>query len=103
MGKIYKQGSQRVLDPDSNEYYRLEMFNKMLNRDSPNKHIYRLQTVYLDFGQDWKWTTIVDETAGCQVLNPLEWFEILNEERPLDDIEKDFFADEYCQDKLKEN
>lgn len=99
MGKIYRQGDECVLSPDSNEHYRMEMFAKMLNRDSPNKHFYHVKDVYLDIGLDWMWTTIIDETAQCQVLSPRDWFEILNDQRSLEDIEKDFFEDEYCQDK----
>lgn len=99
MKKHYKNGEQCILSRDSDEYYRLEMFAKMLNRDSPNKHYYHLQNVYLDAGQGWIWTTISDETAGCQVLSPRDWLEIINEERSLIDIENDFFNDKYCQDK----
>ena len=96
-----KNNKQRILEQDSNEYYRLEMFTKMLNRDSPNNHFYQLQETYLDFGQDWKWTTIIDTTVGCQVLSPRDWLEIVNEECSLEDLEKSFFADKYCQDKPK--
>lgn len=93
--------TEKVLAPDSNEYYRLEMFCKMLNRDSPNKHSYVIRDIYLDVGLDWKWTTIVDVTAGCQVLNPAEWKEIINDIRDLSEIENDFFDNKFCQDKTK--
>ena len=100
---MYRSCDMCTLKDDSNDYYRLEMFCKMLNRDSPNGHIYVIKDVYFDIGQNWMWTTIIDKTANCQILSPRDWLEILNEERPLSDIEKDFFEDKYCQDKPKKN
>jgi len=100
---MYRSCDMCTLKDDSNDYYRLEMFCKMLNRDSPNGHIYVIKDVYFDIGQNWMWTTIIDTTADCQILSPRDWVEILNEERQLSDIEKDFFEDKYCQDKPKKN
>ena len=62
-----------------------------------------IQNVYFDVGQNWMWTTIIDTTVGGQVLCPRDWVEILNEKRPLEDIEKDFFEDKHCLDKPKKN
>ena len=91
---------EQVLKQDSNEYYRLDMFCKILNRDSPNKHYYTIRDIYLDFGQNWMWTTIVDTTIGCQVLSPRDWKDIVEDRRDISEIEDDFFNDEYCRDKI---
>ena len=96
---MYKSGDECVVQPDSREYQLLKKVAKKLNQDSSNKHKYYVKDVYLDYGQDWMWTTICDETAQCQVLSPRQWKEILNEEKSEEEFLKDFFEDEFCQDK----
>ena len=97
---MYKQGDECVLPQDSAEYSNMEAFCKILNNDSPNKYHYRVGETYLDFGQNWVWTTILNDTTGGQVLTPREWLDIVNGEN-LFDLAKEHFADKYCQDRIR--
>ena len=89
----------QILPQDSNEYFRLEQFCKILNRDSPNNHSYTIRNTYCDYGGCLKWTTIVDNTTDCQVLSPAKWKKIVDDTQNLVEIETDFFNDMHCQDK----
>lgn len=75
---IYKQGDQRTFNSESEEYQRLKNVAKALEKQSPNKHTYAVRDVYLDIGQNWMWTTIIDTTADYQILCPRDWFDIVN-------------------------
>lgn len=99
--KRYKVGDECTFTEDQEEYQNIKEFCQLLNDMSPNKHTYIVKNIYLDFGQDWLWTTISDITVGCQVLSPRDWLEIVNRDRSYKDIIKDFFEDKYCQDKPK--
>lgn len=43
----------------SPEYAKLSAICILLNSMSPNKINYRVEDTYFDYGQDWKWTTII--------------------------------------------
>ena len=101
--KRYEQGSQCTFTKDSKEYQNIQEFCNLLNELSPNRHFYCIKNVYLDAGQNWMWTTIVDETADCQVLSPKEWFDIVNRDYDYNKIAQEFFKDKYCQDKKRED
>lgn len=50
----------------------------LLTALSPNNAQYLVRDVYLDFGQDWMWTTIIRRGYhDCQVLSPREWENIV--------------------------
>lgn len=89
----------QVFSPDTQEYKNLKAFCDLLNKHSPNKHTYIIKDIYKDFGSGIVWTTILDSTNGCQVLNPFMWKDIVYERESLDNLVKEFFNDEYCQDK----
>ena len=97
---IYKQGDQRTFDIDSEEYNRLKAVAEELTKESPNKHSYCVKDVYLDIGQNWMWTTIIDTTVGYQALSPRNWFDIVNGVS-VSDIVKELTTGTYWQDKLK--
>ena len=97
---IYKQGDQRTFNIDSEEYNRLKVVAEELTKTSPNKHKYCVKDVYLDIGQDWMWTTIINITVGYQVLSPRNWFDIVNGVS-VSDIVKELTTGTYWQDKLK--
>ena len=78
MMKVYKQGDQTTFDQDTEEYKRLEEIAKKLTELSPNKQSYKVEDVYLDYGQDWMWTTITNVDRGYQFLTPRDWFDCLN-------------------------
>lgn len=97
---IYKQGDQRTFDQDSEEFKRLQEVAVALTRQSPNKHFYIVEDVYLDYGQDWKWTTIVDTFNGVQILSPRDWFDIVNS-TPTADVVNTLINGDHWQDKDK--
>ena len=97
---IYKQGDQRTFDQDSEEFKRLQKVAVALTKQSPNKHFYTVEDVYLDYGQDWKWTTIVDTSIGAQILSPRDWFDIVNS-TPTADIVNTLINGDHWQDKDK--
>ncbi len=68
----------RVFPEDSLEFKRLKDFCIKLNR-SGLKHSYSVQNTYFDFGQDWKWTTIIasGKDGGYQALTPADQEKII--------------------------
>ena len=60
-------------------YARLQALADLLNclalSNGKNSHYY-VDDTYLDFGQDWMWTTIIRDGSSwgsVQVLNPRQW------------------------------
>lgn len=94
---------ERVLDPkiDIKEYNNLKLAAYILEKTSPNSHTYTVKNTYLDYGQDWSWTTIIDETAEAQILNPKEWKKLIsaNSTREVDEIVDEIKNDKYFLDK----
>lgn len=69
---------ERTLLKSEKAYRRLEMVAMALTFDSPNNARYEVEDCYLDFGQNWMWTTIVRHGyKECQVLSPKEWDDIM--------------------------
>lgn len=71
------------------EYKKLEAVAKMLEALSPNNVEYEVDDTYFDFGQGWKWTTILAyDSKGVirryQAINPREWGNILLAENEKD-------------------
>ena len=68
----------RVFQEYELEYQKLKLVADMLTTFSPNGTVYIVDVTYLDFGQDWKWTTIIsDSKHSWQILNPIEWEKIV--------------------------
>ena len=69
----------RIKEPQ--EYKKFEIVAEFLNlnayRNGTATNFYVGET-YLDYGQDWKWTTVLADDPGWswQVLSPREWKEI---------------------------
>lgn len=79
---------ERVIGFYEDEYCKLEAVAKLLQMESPNKARYVVENVYLDFGQDWMWTTICRKGySECQVLNPREW-KLIMDAQTAEDIAK---------------
>lgn len=62
----------RVLEKTEQAYKNMEAVCAMLNALCQTDTEYRVEVTYLDYGQDWKWTTIVNN-KGVQVLCPRDW------------------------------
>ena len=94
--------TERTLNEFEREYTKLELVAKALEMASPNNAKYHVEDVYLDFGQNWMWTTIVRRGyRECQVLTPREWEEIMMAEG-LDELAKiveEIRNDKYFGDK----
>lgn len=76
--------TERVLKRSESAYKNMEAAARLLSAFSKNGYTYTVEDVYLDFGQDWMWTTITrpSEWGGVQVLSPREWQEIVLADSP---------------------
>lgn len=99
--KIHEKGTEM--------HEKLEIVALMLTNRSPKGYTYRVGETYFDFGQDWKWTTIIAkkegyETSSYQALNPREHEEIMFAETydELKRIAESILADKYCPDKVRD-
>lgn len=93
---------ERVLNYTEKAYENMERVANMLTALSPNGARYIVDETYLDYGQDWKWTTIIRKRyKECQVLCPSEWKRIVEVENPRDllPIVNDIINDKYYGDK----
>ena len=66
---------ERILNKEEHAYKNMEAVCGILNALCKTDTVYTVGVTYLDFGQDWKWTTILNN-KGVQILNPREWAEI---------------------------
>ena len=99
--------TERVLRPfaDANLSKRFEAIASILTAYSPHNATYVVEVVYLDYDQDWKWTTIVRKGYNeCQILYPRDWQKIIEADtmEKLFDIVKDLINDKYSLDYGKE-
>ena len=92
----WQPGDETVLKINTPEYRYMRDVVKKLNELAAPGYTYRMEDVYLDAGQDWVWTTIVQNGgwASTQILNPKQWLDIVNG-KPTDEIVKDIRSGEY--------
>lgn len=70
--------TERVIRINEPEYKKLTAVAAALEMLSPNGAQYVVEDVYLDYGQDWKWTTICRHGyQECQILCPRDWQDIM--------------------------
>ena len=71
--------TERTLEKGTREYAKLEAVASLLTATSKHGRKYVVEDTYLDYGQDWMWTTITyeGEWCGVQILCPREWQEIM--------------------------
>ena len=71
---------ERVLRRDEEAYKNIKMVADILTSISKSGRLYCVEDVYLDYGQDWMWTTICydGEFGGVQVLCPRDWKAIVS-------------------------
>lgn len=77
--------TERVLKRSESAYKNMEAAARLLSAFSKNGYTYTVEDVYLDYGRDWMWTTIMrpSDWGGVQVLSPREWEEIVLADSPL--------------------
>lgn len=91
----------KVFEAETPERERLEQAAKMMTAKSPRGYRYYVGETYFDFGQDWKWTTILrtgSEWGDVQALYPVDQLNIIER----DDLEAavdEVFADKWCTDR----
>ena len=94
--------SERTIEKGTAEYKRFEAVAKMLSAFSKSGFDFKVEDVYLDYGQDWMWTTITTyhDSWNVQVLSPRQWMAIMTSETMDDLMEviKDIRNGEYFED-----
>ena len=93
----------KIFPRDSKEHKLLELAAALLTVKSPNQYRYYVGETYFDYGQDWKWTTILceDGSHGYQALSPKAQELILNEQIE-EAVDKWVLGNKYCPDKIRE-
>lgn len=74
----------------SREYKALEAAAALLTALSPHGTAYMVEETYFDFGQGWKWTTVIAHRSNgdsWQALNPREQ-DMITDECTLESITK---------------
>lgn len=63
------------LEIGSKEYMNLQLFARMLTSLSTQNTAYIVQDTYLDYGQGWRWTTVIayKDDGQWQAITPKEW------------------------------
>lgn len=91
---------ERTINRNEKEFKNFEIVAKMLEMLSPNGATYTIKETYLDFGQYWKWTTII-RNGEVQVLSPREWEAIYFADNPkeLAEITEEIRNDRFFGDK----
>lgn len=87
----------KVYDRNSDEYTRLEMACIVLNRFARKGTRYHVEDTYFDYGQGWKWTTIIAtklDGRQYQALNPHNYTRIITAPDTLTTV-GEIIADKY--------
>lgn len=69
---------ERIINKNEPDYQNFETVAEMLNlyaKAHGMQERFYVEDTYLDYGQDWMWTTICS-TRGYQLLYPVDWQEI---------------------------
>lgn len=88
----------------SRNFEKLELVAKMMTYASPKRFKYVVEETYFDFGQGWKWTTIIregGEWGGVQALSPRQQEDILMAETLEEMVAavNAVFEDKWCSDR----
>ncbi len=98
----------RVFEQESREYKLLKAAADLMTILSPNRYTYYVGETYFDYGQDWKWTTILchrneeGSQYDHQALYPALQEKIVWA-ASIEDIAaaiNAYFKDKFCLDKL---
>ena len=94
----------KVFGADAPERDKLNRLAYILTGISPRGYKYRVEETYFDFGQDWKWTTIIahGDVGSYQALNPAEQEKIiLSDISDFPRIAREILSDKFCPDRIK--
>lgn len=67
---------ERTLKHSEQGFKNLCAVASILTAVSKNGFSYRVRDTYLDYGQDWMWTTIID-SRDVQILCPRDWEKVV--------------------------
>lgn len=95
----------KVFSRNSNEHKRLELAAQLMTMFSRHGYQYYVEDeVYFDYGQDWKWTTILVNTNGAtvQVCSPRDQASLILASSPaqLGAVIEDMWADKFSVEKV---
>ena len=62
----------KVLERDSLEYRQLELVAQALTKQSKKGRKYYVQDTYLDYGQDWRFTTICYNSSWVEYTTQVQ-------------------------------
>lgn len=91
----------KIYTPETEEYLRLETAAFLLTKYSRKGITYTVINTYFDFGQDWKWTTLLatrPDGQHYQALCPRDHEKILTYENIFKAIHE-IITDKYWTDK----
>ena len=104
--KEFNIGSDKRVTEDHPMYGKLVELAKMLEENSPNKYIYKVENTYEDFGANMQWTTIIcygkSVFGSHQVLNTAEWLDLANGDKSVEETYNEVVNGEYFQDRPKD-
>lgn len=89
---------------DSPEYKQLEKVAEAMTDNSPTGVDYTVGETYIDFGQDWIWTTILAQKSNgehWQALSPADLEKILfAKDEEIEQIALDILNGKFSPDKI---
>ena len=89
--------------PGSYEHEQLRIAAELLTQKSPTKTDYKVGETYFDYGQNWKWTTILalsPKLGVYQALTPREQEQVILS-HDLNATTDEYFTDRLCLDKVE--
>lgn len=97
----------KIFENGTEERDKLRRAAHILTGLSPNGWRYGVEETYFDFGQDWKWTTIICNNGGnfggYQALSPAAQERvILSTVAELPTVCAEILQGKFCPDKIKE-
>ena len=101
----------KVFEKGSEARERLEKLAVVLTIKSPRHYQYYVGETYFDFGQNWKWTTVLCDTGergvtgSYQALNPANQEAVLLCDGSLEKIAEvadAVLGGKYCPDRIKD-
>lgn len=88
----------KVFDRESTEHKRLEVAASLMTLKSPCGYRYEVGETYFDFGQGWRWTTVLKVGKdGWQALSPREQEDIVSGD--IDEAVESWLNDKYNPDR----
>ena len=101
----------KVFEKGTEARERLEKLAAVLTLKSPRHYVYYVGETYFDYGQGWKWTTVLCKTGEggitgiYQALSPANQKELLlcdGSFEQIVEVAEKVLGGKYCPDRIKE-